>query len=84
MGGVVTAATIPLDSPNKQLSWLGGSLLGQGITDTIGFYGLTVPVAQRAAGNNTALTASSTTTVQLAVLTEIQTTLVDLGLMPSS
>jgi hypothetical protein len=81
-----TAQAIPLDVSTKQLSDQGsaGTILGASVTDKIGFYGLMTGVAQRTTGNNTALTATPTTTVQLAVLTEIQATLVALGLMPST
>lgn len=83
----VTAATIALDVPTKALDWdipgSGGSIMGRSTGALISFFGAT-PVAQRATGNNTALTTGATTTVQLAVLTEIQTTLVNLGLMPST
>jgi hypothetical protein len=60
-----------------------GQLLGASITDPIGFYGKT-PVAQRATGSNTLLTTGATTTVQTAVLIEIQATLVANGLMPAT
>lgn len=60
-----------------------GSNFGSATDDKIGFYGKT-PVAQRATGNNTLLTTGSTTTVQLAVLTEIQATLVANGMMPAT
>jgi hypothetical protein len=60
-----------------------GEQLGQATTDLIGFYGKT-PLAQRATGNNTLLTTGATTTVQTAVLIEIQATLVGLGLMPAT
>ena len=60
-----------------------GTQMGQSTTDLIGFYGKT-PVVQRATGNNTLLTTGATTTVQTAVLIEIQATLVALGLMPAT
>ena len=83
---VVTAATLALDVATRQLSDQNptGTLLGASTTDKIGFYGVATPVAQRAAGSNTVLTTGATTTVQLAVLTEIQATLVALGLMPAT
>lgn len=81
-----TAQSIPLDVSTKQLSDQNtvGTLLGASPADKIGFFGIGTPVAQRAAGNNTALTTTPTTTAQLAVLTEIQTTLVNLGIMPTT
>ncbi len=62
---------------------LDGEQMGQTATDKIGFYGKT-PVVQRAAGNNTALTTTPTTTASNAVLVEIQRTLVGLGIMPAT
>jgi len=69
----------------QQQTWAGpdGSDFGQSITDKIAFYGAT-PIAQRATGSNTLLTTGATTTVQTAVLIEIQATLVALGLMPAT
>lgn len=61
-----------------------GMVHGSAITDLIGFYGVATPVAQRATGNNTLLTTGATTTVQTAVLIEIQATLVALGIMPAT
>lgn len=61
-----------------------GMRLGSAVTDKIGFYGIATPVVQRAAGSNTVVTSGSTTTVQTAVLIEIQATLVALGLMPAT
>lgn len=60
-----------------------GSNFGSSITEKIAFYGKT-PIAQRATGNNTLLTTGATTTVQTAVMIEIQATLVGLGLMPAT
>lgn len=60
-----------------------GELLGKDTTTKIGFYGGT-PVVQRATGNNTLLTTGATTTVQTAVLIEIQATLVANGMMPAT
>lgn len=60
-----------------------GQLLGASITDPIGFYGKT-PVAQRATGHNTAITSGSSATAVATVLSEIQTTLINLGLMPAT
>lgn len=81
-----TAQAIPLDVSTKQLSDgnTTGTLLGTGPTDKIGFFGVATPVAQRATGNNTAFTSGMTTTVQAAVISEIQTTLINLGLMPAT
>jgi HAMP domain-containing protein len=83
---VVTAATIALDKTTQQVDAGDptGSVFGASTTSKIGFYGVATPVAQRAAGSNTALTTASTTTVSLAVLTEIQETLIALGLMPAT
>jgi hypothetical protein len=61
-----------------------GKVYGSSATDPIGFYGVTTPVAQRATGSNTLMTTGATTTVQTAVLIEIQATLVALGLMPAT
>jgi hypothetical protein len=60
-----------------------GSRFGSTTADKIAFYGGT-PTAQRATGSNTLLTTGATTTVQTAVLIEIQATLVALGMMPST
>jgi hypothetical protein len=60
-----------------------GGRFGNSTTDKICFYGGT-PAAQRATGNNTLLTTGATTTVQTAVLIEMQATLVGLGLMPAT
>lgn len=60
-----------------------GARFGNSTADKICFYGGT-PVAQRATGSNTLLTTGATTTVQTAVLIEIQATLVALGMMPAT
>lgn len=60
-----------------------GEIFGPVTTSRISFFGKT-PVALRATGNNTLLTAGATTTVQTAVMIEIQATLVALGLMPAT
>lgn len=60
-----------------------GEQMGQATTDLIGFYGKT-PIAQRAAGNNTALTTTPTTTLVGTIVREIQATLVGLGIMPAT
>jgi len=82
----VVATTIALDAVHSQVDNedFGGVVLGRTTTSLIGFYGVTTCRAQRSTGNNTALTTGANATVQLAVLTEIQTTLVNLGLMPST
>ena len=81
-----TAQSLSLDVSTKQLSDqnTSGTLLGASITDLIGFYNVSPAVAQRTTGNNTSLTTGSTTTVIWAVTKEIQTTLINLGLMPST
>lgn len=60
-----------------------GSTFGKNTSSKITFYGGT-PVAQRATGSNTLLTTGATTTVQTAVLIEIQATLVANGMMPAT
>jgi hypothetical protein len=60
-----------------------GTVFGVATTSPIGFYGKT-PVAQRATGNNTALTTTPTTTAVATAVVEIQATLVGLGLMPAT
>jgi hypothetical protein len=81
-----TAQSIGLDVSTKQLSDQNsvGTLLGASPTDKIGFFGVATPVAQRAAGSNTAYTSGMTTTVQAAVIAEIQATLIGLGIMPAT
>lgn len=60
-----------------------GTRFGGATTDLIAFYGQT-PTAQRAAGNNTAITTGATLTSAVASIIEIRTTLVNLGLMPAT
>lgn len=81
----VTATTNSLNATSYQVGDEdpSGMLFGQNTTSKLGFFSAT-PVARRSTGNNTALTTTSTTTTVLAILTEVQTTLVNLGLMPST
>lgn len=68
----------------KQLSDGGtdGTLLGQSITDKIGFYGLTTPIAQPTATTAAALTAGETTAANVAAaVVDLHDTLVSLGLI---
>ena len=80
----VIGATTPAAATFTNLTSTGNTALGNAITDTVGFYGLT-PVAQRAlAAQNTTLlsTASSTAidTLTKAAIIEIMNTLTALGL----
>lgn len=57
-----------------------GQRLGQSATDKIGFYGVTT-VVQPASATQAAITAGATTTATIALLLEIRTALVSLGLI---
>lgn len=58
-----------------------GTVLGQSITDKIGFYGLSVPIAQRAGADQAAITAGATTTACNTLVIELRAALVALGLI---
>ncbi len=70
----------------KQLSDGGpdGVCMGQSITDKIGFYGLAVPIVQRAAAaqaTTAVATSSAFGATQLAALQEVMNVLIAVGLM---
>jgi len=69
----------------KQLSDGGpdGVVLGQSASDKVGFFGVTA-VVQPAATAQSAITAGATTTSTIALVIEMRTALVALGLMKGS
>lgn len=61
-----------------------GTRLGQTTADKVGFFGLTTPIPQPTSATQAAITAGATTTATIALLLEIRTALVNLGLIKGS
>jgi hypothetical protein len=60
-----------------------GQVLGQSVTDKVGFFGVT-PVVQPTSANQAAITAGATTTACNTLVIELRTALVNLGLIKGS